>query len=75
MLMVLHVLYQYVMLCVMNACHAHFATFSFYARFAIFFVLRSFCYFFFFFFFFFKKIAFQPQIVLNLSYFFGQFEP
>ena len=47
-LMVLHVLYQViisnqfikcVMLCVMTACHAHFAIYSIYAHFAIFFFI------------------------------------
>ena len=72
--MVLHVLYQVIIsneiylmcdaLCVMAACHVHFA---------IFFFLRSFCNIFFLNYFF--KFSFQPQIVLNLFLFFERFEP
>ena len=53
-----------VMLCVMTACHAHFAIFSFYAHFAIFSFLK-----------YFLRFSFQPQIVLNLFLFFRRFEP
>ena len=48
------------MLCVMTACHAHFTIFSFYTHFDNFS-----------FFFIFLKFSFQPQIVLNLFFFFS----
>ena len=66
-LIVLHVLYQVikfiqcVMLCVMTACHAHFAIFSFYARFAIFSFFNVF----------FINFHFSLKLFLICSYFSG----